>query len=146
MKALIKLFWWFYRMVVFFLYGLFVYYAISYVKAGTETLSSAILYIVGGFIICRLLTGRIGATLFVKLCNFDPFKGIEEDRRNFNARWNAAMARKAEDDKKAAAEARARYQAESNARWHEYYAKQYAGTNDGYYHENMAKKYWDEAR
>ena len=56
------------------------------------------------------------------------------------------MARKAEDDKKAAAEARARYQAESNARWHEYYAKQYAGTNDGYYHENMAKKYWNEAR
>ena len=146
MKALIKLLWGFYKMFVYFAYGLLCYYAVTYILNGTETIASAIPYIAGGFVVCRLLTGEIGRKLFIKICSFDPFAGIEADRRRFNARWNAAMAQKAEADRKEAAEARARSNARDKAIWHEYYAKQYAGTNDGYYHENMARKYWNEAR
>ena len=116
------------------------------VRAGSTTVMTAIVNSVICFLIYRVAVSRFVLSLLGKLFNYDPFESIAEERRRFNAKYDAAMARKAEEQKKRDAEAYARRKANDKAIFHENQAKKYAGTNDGYWHSNMAKKYRNDAK
>ena len=146
MKLMSRFLWGCYKLLALGLLGVHAYMEMSAVGAGTKTFSSALYNIAVVLLFAWVLIGPIGRSAWKKFCKWDPFAGIEADRRRFNARWNAAMAQKRAADRKAAQDAQARYEATNKAAWHEYYAKQYAGTKDGFYHQNMAWKYRNEAR
>ena len=94
----------------------------------------------------RITKARGIQSLLGKIFGWDPFAGIDREQRRFNEWYNARVAANAYREQERAAEARRRYQAKSNAIFHEYQARKYAGSNDGYWHANMAKKYRNDAR
>ncbi len=101
----------------------------------------------GAFIIIWRITKARGVqSALGKLFGWDPFAGMAAERRRFNAWYEAASARKAQQQAEQNAAAQARYAAKDKAIWHEYQARKYAGTSDGYWHANQAKKYRNDAR
>ena len=101
----------------------------------------------GAFIIIWRITKARGVQSEIgRLFGLDPFAGMAEDRRRFNAWYEAAAARKAQREAERNAAAQARYEATNKAIWHEHQARKYAGTRDGYWHANQAKKYRYDAR
>ena len=146
MKSIIKLCLGFYKLIVIAVLCIMFFTEWSGVHDGTRTVTTAIIDSVVYLVIYKALMSRFVVGLLGKLFNYDPFEGIAQERRRFNAKWDAAMARKAQEQKKWEAAEHARRKATDNAIFHENQAKRYAGTNDGYWHENMAKKYRNDAK
>ena len=118
-------------------------------KAGEIGFFSFLLHLAAYFVIWRFSRSRSVQSLLGSLFGWDPFAGIANEQRRFNDWYNnvsAQNARREAERNAAAAAARARYEARDKAIWHEYQARNQAGTYSGYQHSNLAKKYREEAR
>ena len=109
-------------------------------------MSSFIYSMVILFVIYRVFKTRFVQSLICRFLNWHPVDDAIEESRQFGRRYDAIMAQKRAQQREADRRAAARRDANNKAAFHEYQAKKYAGTNDGYWHENMAKKYRNDAK
>lgn len=122
------------------------------------TFSQFLVNLVVYFAIWRVTRSRWVQSLLCRIFGLDPMKGIFEEKRRFSAWYDAIAAQNArkeaarraaaaEEARRAAnAAAYARYDARNKAAFHEYQARQQAGTYSGYQHENLARKYREDAK
>ena len=94
MKSIIKLCLGFYKLIVIAVLCIMFFTECSGVHDGTRTVMTAIIDSVVYLVIYKALMSRFVIGLLGKLFNYDPFEGIAQERRRFNAKWDAAMARK----------------------------------------------------
>ena len=122
--------------------------AIKGFLAGQVDLSSTVFTLVAAYGVRKLFKNPRAQSMLCRFMKWDPVGNCIEESKKFGRKYDAYVAQQREQARRNAAAAAeySRRRAADAAVFHETQAKRYAGTYDGYRHQNMANRYRNEAR